>query len=258
MSTPPSAALSSAAPASAGAPAPSRTPAPACTPASAGTSAPGTPAFAGASAADYAPAPQDFVRTTLVLDEQVVLRPWSREDLGTPTTLEGLVTAATDPQTAMWNPFPATDLAAAKKWIEYRADGWANGNVATFALEDNAGCPGAEDVAPGLLGALTVRWTDRTQGVAMIGYWLLPLARGRGLAARATTAAADWAFRTAGVRRIGLAHAVENSASCRVARRCGFTLEGVLRASYRFGDGRYHDEHLHARLATDPPAAAHD
>lgn len=31
----------------------------------------------------------------------------------------------------------------------------------------------------------------------------------------------------------------------------GFLLEGTLRESYRYADGRFHDEHLHARLATD-------
>jgi RimJ/RimL family protein N-acetyltransferase len=44
---------------------------------------------------------------------------------------------------------------------------------------------------------------------------------------------------------------VENAASCGVARKAGFLLEGTLRESYRYADGRFHDEHLHARLATD-------
>jgi RimJ/RimL family protein N-acetyltransferase len=42
---------------------------------------------------------------------------------------------------------------------------------------------------------------------------------------------------------------VENVGSCRVAQRAGFGLEGVMRSSKRFGDGRLHDEHLHAILA---------
>ncbi|TGB15201.1 hypothetical protein E4099_07255 [Streptomyces palmae] len=32
--------------------------------------------------------------------------------------------------------------------------------------------------------------------------------------------------------------------------------EGTLRDSHRFGDGAYHDEHLHARLAADPEPTA--
>ncbi|MFF0739611.1 GNAT family N-acetyltransferase [Streptomyces sp. NPDC004111] len=206
-----------------------------------------------ASAAGIAPAPspQDFVRTTLELDE-VVLRPWSRDDIDEPTTLDALVAAANDPQIALWNPLPAADRDAAAKWLEVRENAWDAGNVATFAIVENTRLTATTDTVPGLLGALTVRWTDRADGLAMIGYWLLPAARGWGLATRATIAAADWAFATAGVRRLELAHAVENEASCRVAARSGFPAEGVLRASYRFGDGAYHDEHLHARLATDP------
>jgi RimJ/RimL family protein N-acetyltransferase len=210
-----------------------------------------------AAATDAGAAPQTFVRTTFELGE-ALLRPWSHEDIDSPAMLGGLIAAATDPQIALWNPLPATDRAAAAKWLQIRADAWNAGTLATFALTENA--DGTEDTGPALLGALTVRWTDRADGLAMIGYWLLPAARGRGLATRATLAASDWAFRTAGVRRLELAHAVENEASCRVAARCSFPAEGTLRASYLFGDGRHHDEHLHARLATDPapaPAASH-
>ena len=37
----------------------------------------------------------------------------------------------------------------------------------------------------------------------------------------------------------------------RAASRHGFALEGTLRQSFRYADGRHHDEHLHARLVTD-------
>ena len=48
-----------------------------------------------------------------------------------------------------------------------------------------------------------------------------------------------------------LYHAVDNPASCRVAVKAGFVLEGRPRESFRYGDGQLHDEHLHGRLATD-------
>jgi RimJ/RimL family protein N-acetyltransferase len=44
---------------------------------------------------------------------------------------------------------------------------------------------------------------------------------------------------------------VANPASCRVAEKAGFRLEGTMRASFRAEDGQRYDEHLHARLATD-------
>ncbi|MFD9125879.1 GNAT family N-acetyltransferase [Kitasatospora sp. NPDC059571] len=145
---------------------------------------------------------------------------------------------AADPEIARWNPIRENDPEA---WIlGHAAD---DGGQAGFAVLEPAGS---------LLGTVGLYWLNRADGQAGIGYRLLPAARGRGLATRATGAAAHWGFATAGVRRLELCHAVGNAASCRVAERCGFLLEGTLRASHRYGDGQHHDEHLHARLAGDP------
>ncbi|GAA3028574.1 GNAT family N-acetyltransferase [Kitasatospora albolonga] len=150
---------------------------------------------------------------------------------------------AADPAVALWNPLPAGTPAHAERWIAGRTAAWERGDAGSFALLD----PVRDD----LLGAVTIRWVDRFDGLAMIGYWLDPAARGRGLATRATRTVTEWAFARADARRIELAHATGNAASCAVALRAGYPLEGTLRASHRFGDGRHHDEHLHARLATD-------
>jgi RimJ/RimL family protein N-acetyltransferase len=64
-------------------------------------------------------------------------------------------------------------------------------------------------------------------------------------------AATRWAFGALDLVRIELCHAVVNPASCRVATKAGYRLEGTLRQSYVYGDGRRYDEHLHARLAGD-------
>jgi RimJ/RimL family protein N-acetyltransferase len=59
------------------------------------------------------------------------------------------------------------------------------------------------------------------------------------------------AFDVLDLHRVTLYHAVDNEASCRVAVRAGFQLEGRLRQGYRYGDGTYHDEHVHGLLAAD-------
>ncbi|MFD9103042.1 GNAT family N-acetyltransferase [Streptomyces virginiae] len=183
-----------------------------------------------------------FVRTTLDLKD-ITLHPWGHEPAG-PERLNDLVAAAADPTIALWNPLATADHEAARTWLEAREDGWDRGAGAAFA---------ALDTTDGtLLGTVNLRWTDRADGQAMIGYWFLPQARGRGLATRATRAVTTWGLRTADARRIEIAHATGNDASCRVAQRCGYLPEGTLRQSHLFGDGRHHDEHLHARLATDP------
>jgi RimJ/RimL family protein N-acetyltransferase len=115
------------------------------------------------------------------------------------------------------------------------------GDHASWALVD-----GAE-----LLGSISVHRIDRDQVDGETGYWITPSARGRGLAALAVQAACRWAFADLGLHRIQLFHAVENVASARVAEKAGFTYEGRLRRSHRYGDGVRHDELPWARLATD-------
>jgi [ribosomal protein S5]-alanine N-acetyltransferase len=51
----------------------------------------------------------------------------------------------------------------------------------------------------------------------------------------------------AGFHRLDLEHATGNTASCRVAEKTGFALEGVRRSAWLQADGR-HDVHAHARL----------
>ncbi|WP_406194328.1 GNAT family N-acetyltransferase [Kitasatospora sp. NBC_01560] len=178
----------------------------------------------------------------------LALHPWGRGTEVRGGAVPALVAAAADPLIALWNPLRTADEAAAEAYLDRCGAGWENGTVAAFAVLDSADAT--------LLGNVALRWTGRADGLAMIGYWLLPAARGRGAATRAVRSVTRWGIDTAAARRIEIAHAVDNHASCRVAERCGYPAEGTLRASYRFGDGRYHDEHLHARLATDPDPAA--
>jgi RimJ/RimL family protein N-acetyltransferase len=103
-----------------------------------------------------------------------------------------------------------------------------------------------------LLGSVSVHSINSAQGNAQIGYWTAPAARGRAVAARAVDAACRWAFAAVPLERVELCHAVENTASARVAENAGFTCEGRLRSSYRYGDGLRHDELVWGRLADDP------
>lgn len=145
-----------------------------------------------------------------------------------------------DGRTALWNPGPTT-LAGVEEWARGRND-W-DGTHASWLVAD----PHTDDV----LGAVSLFKIDLDQGDAEVGYWVAPWGRGRGVAASAVRSAAAYGFGALVLRRLHLFHAVENPASCGVARKAGFLLEGTLRESYRYADGRFHDEHLHARLATD-------
>ncbi len=149
--------------------------------------------------------------------------------------------ALRDPAIAQWNPSPGgMDLAAARTWVQRRAD-WSLGDHASFAVVD----PDHTE----LLGSVSLYRIHDSD--ASIGYWTVAGARGRQVAARAVVAVTAWAFRSLGLHRIELCHAVANPASCRVAAKAGYLLEGTLRESHSYGDRRRYDEHIHGRLVTD-------
>jgi RimJ/RimL family protein N-acetyltransferase len=165
------------------------------------------------------------------------LRPWRADDVG------AVWAVFQDPDVRLWNGGGVASRADAAALLGRRMD-WSGGDHASWAVTDAA----TDEV----LGSLSVHSIDRVGNDAEIGYWTAPAARGRGVAAVAVDTACRWAFATLPVDRIELCHAVENAASGRVAEKAGFTYEGHLRRSYRYGDGRKHDELLWARLADDP------
>lgn len=171
----------------------------------------------------------------------VTLRPWR------PADAPAVWAALRSPEIALWNGAPASDPAAAEAWVRSRAD-WTAGDHASLAVCATAGGE--------LLGSVSLHQIDLVQGDAEIGYWTAPGVRGRGTATRAVVALSRWAFGVLPIDRIELVHAVENVASGRVAAKAGFTFEGRLRRSFRYGDGVKHDELLWSRLADDPPVTS--
>ncbi|HEY6595411.1 MAG TPA: GNAT family N-acetyltransferase, partial [Asanoa sp.] len=164
----------------------------------------------------------------------LLLRPFEESDA--PEVLRAL----RDPDVAAWSPADQQPprLADAQQWVAQRAN-WSSEDHVSFAvvLADSGV----------LAGSVSLFKLDRLNSCADIGYWVMPEARGRGIAATSTAAVTRWALSAGRIFRVQLFHAVDNPASCRVATRAGFALEGTLRSSYRYGDGALHDEHLHSR-----------
>ena len=167
------------------------------------------------------------------------LRRWRMDDV------EAVWAALQDPDVRLWNSGGVGCRADAETLVARRLD-WSSGDHASWAVTD---------ALDAVLGAVSLHSIDRVQNDAEIGYWTASAARGQGVASRAVDAACRWGFGALPIDRIELCHAVDNPASGRVAEKAGFTLEGRLRRSYRYGDGRKHDELLWARLADDPPPA---
>jgi RimJ/RimL family protein N-acetyltransferase len=168
---------------------------------------------------------------------ELLLRPWREDDVA------AVEEAARDPELRRWND-PGTGSTDAVRAMLARRRDWSGGDHASFAVVAAGGGP--------LLGSVSLHSIDRAQGHAEIGYWTVAAVRGRGIAVRAVTAVCAWAFPALQLHRIELFHAVENTASGRVAAKAGFTLEGRLRRSHRYGDGVEHDELVWSRLSDDP------
>jgi RimJ/RimL family protein N-acetyltransferase len=169
---------------------------------------------------------------TLTADSDVRLRPWSLDDA------QAVMDAYQDEAIQRWHVQRADSLAETREWIAGWQGGWAAETGAMWAVvETGSGM---------LLGRAGLKHLDFSDGTADVAYWTVPAARGKGVCPRAVDAMASWAFE-AGFHRLDLEHAVGNTASCRVAEKTGFAVEGVRRSAWLLADGR-HDVHAHARL----------
>jgi RimJ/RimL family protein N-acetyltransferase len=160
-------------------------------------------------------------------DGAVLLRPWRRDDL--PAKLR----AVADPLVLQFS-------------VPYTGGATEANLRGALAEQERARVRGEElnlalvepDEASVVLGGGSVYDIDLEQGRAAVGFWLAPEARGRGVATHATRLMARWAFETLGVVRLELTCGPENEASQRVALRCGFVREGVLRSHMPFKGSR--------------------
>ncbi len=130
---------------------------------------------------------------------------------------------------------------------EEEAAAWIAGWPERWRTETGAGWAVVE--AGTVVGQISLREVDLVDGLGEVSYWVLPAFRGRGFAGRALSAMTAWCFGTFGLHRIDVLHSTRNPASCRVAERAGYLLEGTRHSCVRHADG-WHDMHVHARLAS--------
>jgi RimJ/RimL family protein N-acetyltransferase len=119
-----------------------------------------------------------------------------------------------DPDVVRWIGAPRPSAQAVLAENEER---WAGGSPTLSICELDGSCVG-------------LVWMNRRAGdpgTGAVGYWLLPSARGRGLATRAVRLVSGWVTTELGITKLRLTTAPDNDRSQRVAERSGFRRLGV-------------------------------
>jgi RimJ/RimL family protein N-acetyltransferase len=127
-------------------------------------------------------------------------------------------------------------------WIDRYEEGRRQGTREAFAIVDRDGGH--------FVGLAVAAAIDHAARTAELGYVVAPEARGRGVATEAHRLLSEWAVSELGMERLELLIGVENDASKRVAARCGYVREGVLRSHHFKGDLR-EDTEIWSRLPSD-------
>ncbi|MCX5229647.1 GNAT family N-acetyltransferase [Streptomyces sp. NPDC006553] len=167
----------------------------------------------------------------------LLLRPWSVDDVA------ALVASHRDPELRRRAPSPMETEGDGLAWVRAQEEGWAEGVRFGFAVFETP----LDAAASRLVGNVALKELAPGRPSAEVGYWTAARARGRGVAPRALEALTAWAFdsfRADGLERLELLHQADNTASCRVAEKCGYAFDRILPAA---PPAFPLDGHLHVR-----------
>ena len=174
-----------------------------------------------------------------LVGNRVVLRPFRRSDAG------AIAESCRGPDIVRFTVMPAgMTEEQAEQWVDQGQEWWPR-RLARFAVT----IPPSD----GCVGQIGLQF-DFTSHRAEAFYWLDRGVRGRGIACDALNVVTEWALRDHDVVRVQVVTHTDNEPSHRVAERCGFTREGVLRAWEPVKDDQP-DVVMWSRLATDPTPA---
>ena len=174
--------------------------------------------------------------TEVVRTARLVLRPFTDADVAS------VHRATQDPETQRWIPTapvpytPADARTFVESVVRQRAEG-----TGLSVVSEADGC---------FVGTGGLLLSGARHFGPEIGYTVAPWARRRGYAAELADGLARWAF-AHGAVRVHLVVDVANDASQAVARRAGFTAEGVVRGCLPRRGGGAADAVLFGRLAGD-------
>ena len=120
-----------------------------------------------------------------------------------------------------WGIEETVDEQLARKWWTEHAELWTRGEGRHLAI--------VESGTDALLGGINFHNIRPDHRRAEVGFWLAPWARRRGIGSAAVAAACRWAFDNWQLVRIEMTTLPDNAGSLALARKIGFTREGLLR-----------------------------
>ncbi|GAA3350802.1 hypothetical protein GCM10020358_78080 [Amorphoplanes nipponensis] len=142
----------------------------------------------------------------------VTLREWRDEDL------DDLVELLDEPDIARWTPMPSPfDLEAGVAYLKRARQSRASGQRIQLAITLDGGRP---------IGEVLLFGVDAGLREAELGYLVGAAHRRRGHASAALSLLSGYARGSLGLSRLLLRIDPANTASCAVARRCGYRLTG--------------------------------
>lgn len=142
------------------------------------------------------------------LHDAFVLRPPTEADAA------ALATAWADPEIRRWLDPPTADLESAQRWLA----GERSRRDAAVALDL------AISVDDELVGEIGFSSFDEPRRACLVGYWLAPSTRGRGIATAALDVAVAWLRSEIGTVTVVAECDPANTASHAVVERAGFDL----------------------------------
>ncbi|HEY3427039.1 MAG TPA: GNAT family protein [Acidimicrobiia bacterium] len=170
--------------------------------------------------------------------ERLILRRFSKRDIAALTE----AVQASLPALNEWLPWahPGYRKEDAAIYVRDSMEAWKEGKAYDWALR-RKGDPRSH------IGNLSTWGVSRLTRTGEIGYWIRTDQTGQGLAGEATKAIMRVGFQELGFHKIVLRIAVGNDASEKVAKKLGFSKEGVLREELLIR-GRWIDHNLYSIL----------
>src|SRR5215470_6220877 len=183
---------------------------------------------------------------TRVETARLILRPLRAGD--GPALHEALIESIVELRRSLWFiPWVAeeqTPDSAELRCRKSEANFVARTDLPFLAFEKSAGR---------LVGSIGLHRTDWQVPKTEAGYWIRTSAAGSGYATEGVRALVACAFDRLRAQRVELVADEQNISSRKVAERCGFELEGVLRNVQRGQDGGLRNACIYARLPAATP-----